>query len=64
MKRICRLPRSAALPLVIVFTVSVISAAQAQSTWVAGATGNPTLWSKNLNWDPNGVPGFRIPTRQ
>jgi autotransporter-associated beta strand protein len=27
------------------------SAAQAQSTWVAGATNN-TLWSKNLNWSP------------
>ena len=49
--------KSVALPLAIVFTVSVISAAQAQSTWVAKATGDPTLWSKNLNWDPNGVPG-------
>jgi hypothetical protein len=55
MKRICRLPRSAALPLVIVFTVSVISAAQAQSTWVAGATNN-ILWSKLGNWNPLGAP--------
>ena len=44
--------KSVALPLVVVFAVSVISAAQAaQSTWnKVGATGNPTFWSKPSNW--------------
>ena len=47
--------RTAALPLLALFAVSVITAAQAQSTWFAGATNN-TLWNKNLNWSPTGVP--------
>ena len=47
--------KSITLPLVVVLAVSVISAAQAQSsTWVAGAM-NATLWSKNGNWSPLGA---------
>ena len=37
--------------LMLVTVFGQTSAAQAQSTWVAGATNN-TLWSKNLNWSP------------
>jgi len=35
--------------------LSVVTAVQAQSTWVAGATTN-NVWNKNLNWSPNTVP--------
>jgi hypothetical protein len=53
--------KSVALPLVALFVVSAITAAQAQSTWVAGAT-NFTLWSKAGNWSPIGVPNSNSAT--
>ena len=43
------------VPLVALLVLSVVTAVQAQSTWVAGATTN-NVWNKNLNWSPNTVP--------